>query len=172
MSAIILLFSTIDTSVAVGRARVLSEVGAAVAPAGLTGVFQGITANLGWPGGRAPETEPLAALAPILVPLGDDQLVLDVADMLLSRQTGADGQGNPTLVVYGYIANVSLRLRQRPANIAPLAGLISDHWTDTALQTAPPEAWMTELDPGRSALEWYEAGSVRYWPAVRYRRLI
>lgn len=141
-----LLFSTADTDLATGRARVMAAINARAATVGLAAFFP---AEQAFPG-RAPDV-PCSALnhllpAPLQAALAGDFVVINVADGLRTRTDDEE-----TSTVTGYRMDVQVELRWHPELTSQLAGVLSGPWAAKADTVRTRSAEELAVDPGAPA---------------------
>lgn len=152
---IVLPFSTSDTDIAVGRARVVAALNAQAVAVGLDALFpKGAT--------QVPHVHlqiPGAAVAP-LVPaqhraaVSAGAIVIDTADGLTSTPDGT---------ATGYRFDMLIRLKGNDALTSALGGVLTQRWTVRADSTREATVDEAKMDPGRPALVWkQDASGVRF----------
>ena len=151
---IVLPFSTADTDIATGRARVLGAIDAQCVALGIGSLFPADAAtrphvHVEVPGAAIQHLAP----APYRSALAADTIVVDTADGLTAR---ADG------VITGYRFDMLVRPRRNAALEAALAGIITAPWQQATDSTRLPTAEELALDPGRPVIVWRETNGVRF----------
>ena len=152
-----LLFSTTDTTVEAGRARVIAALNAQAAAVGLADLFPEDAADhphvhLEVPGSVIASKVPQQYRAAISA----DTVVIDTSDGLITRPDGE------TAVVTGYYMDLLIELRHNRPLGAALMGILSARWTAKATSQRSASADELKLDPGRPAtITWKESDGVR-----------
>ena len=157
---IVLPFSTADTDIATGRARVLGAINAQCAALGIGSLFPADAAtrthiHLEVPGAAIQHLAP----APYRAALAADTIVVDTSDGLTARP-GATVSDPP--VITGYRFDMLVRPRRNPALDAALTGIITAPWQQASDTQRLPTAEELALDPGRPVIVWRETNGVRF----------
>lgn len=143
---ITLPFSTADTDIATGRAKVVAALNAQAAAVGLGALFpagadQAAYIHLEVPGAAVAPLVP----APYRAAVAADTIIVDTADGLTSTPDGT---------VTGYRFDLLVRLRNNEPLTTALGGLLSQRWTTRSDSTRAATAGELLLDPSRPALVW------------------
>lgn len=152
---IVLPFSTTDTDIAIGRAKVIASLNAQAVAVGLGALFPRWAAQV-------PHVHlevPGVVVAP-LVPaqfrgaVSAATIVIDTADGLTSTPDG---------IVTGYRFDMLARLKGNEALTGALGGVLTQRWTARADSTREATVDETKLDPDRPALVWkQDTAGVRF----------
>lgn len=151
---IVLPFSTADTDIATGRARVLGAINAQCAALGIGSLFPADAAtrshvHVEVPGAAIQHLAP----APYRAALAADTIVVDTSDGLTAMPDGT---------TTGYRFDMAVRPRRNPALASALSGIITAPWVTADDSSRLPTADELALDPERPVIVWKEADGVRF----------
>lgn len=157
---IVLPFSTADTDIATGRARVLAAIDAQVKALGIGSLFPADAVeqdhvHLEIPGSAIAHLVP----EPYRPAMAAETIVVDTSDGLTTRP-GETEKDEP--VVTGYRFDMVVRPRRNPALASALSGIITAPWVTKTDSSRLPTADELKLDPGRPVIVWREADGVRF----------
>lgn len=148
---IVLPFSTTDTDIATGRAKVIAALNAQAASVGLGALFPKDAAQVPYVHLEVPGAA-VAPLAPAQhrAAIAACTVVIDTADGLTALPDGA---------VTGYRFDLLVRLKGDDALTGALAGVLSQRWTSRTDSTRAATTDELKIDPARPALVWKQDGS-------------